>query len=541
MTVHRYGETAYLVDLPGLDAVRSLHRALVADVPEAVLDVVPAARTVLVTFARRSDAAVVHAWLLSALRSSEEADGATAGERAVAPAPPLEVPVVYDGADLADVAAWAGVSTDEVVARHTGRLYEAAFGGFAPGFTYLVGVDPVIAAPRLPTPRTHVPAGSVALAGDLTAVYPAASPGGWRLLGSTGARMFDVDREPPALVAPGARVRFHAARGTARGGETRGRADAAAPEGGVRTAARAEDAALTVVAPGPLTLVEDGGRPGLAAIGVGRSGAADRSAAALANRLVGNAPDAALLEATLGGLVLRAERTVVVALTGAAAPATVDGVPVGPSASLRVPAGAVLRLGTPARGLRSYVAVRGGVLVPSVLGARSHDVLSGIGPGPLRAGDVLEVGAAPQAWPPVDVAPVRYAAGDLRPGEREPVLHVLPGPRPEWFAAQARRALGAPRTVSADSNRVALRLDGPPVPRLPGELPSEGLVRGAVQVPPDGRPVLFLADHPVTGGYPVIGVVTEDDVDRAAQLRPGDALRLRLRTEPGGSGEATTA
>uniref|UniRef100_UPI000A5A3B41 5-oxoprolinase subunit B family protein n=1 Tax=Cellulosimicrobium cellulans TaxID=1710 RepID=UPI000A5A3B41 len=212
-TVHRYGETAYLVDLPDVDAVRSLHRALVADVPEAVLDVVPAARTVLVTFARPRDAAAVHAWLLAAPRRSREPRAGSSDVPAASPGPPLEIPVVYDGADIADVAAWAGVSPEEVVARHTDRVYEAAFGGFAPGFTYLVGVDPVIAAPRLPTPRTHVPAGAVALAGELTAVYPAPSPGGWRLLGTTTRRMFDVDRDPPALVAPGARVRFRAVRG----------------------------------------------------------------------------------------------------------------------------------------------------------------------------------------------------------------------------------------------------------------------------------------------------------------------------------------
>jgi KipI family sensor histidine kinase inhibitor len=519
-TVHRYGETAFLVDLPGLDHVRALHRLLSADRCDAAVDVVPAARTLLATFADRRDAAVVHTWLATALRRvGEPATPSSVAAGAGPPGPALEIPVVYDGADLADVAAWAGVSEEEVVARHTGRAYEAAFGGFAPGFAYLVGVDPVIAAPRLDTPRTHVPAGAVALAGELTAVYPGPSPGGWRLLGTTHLRVFDVDRDPPALVAPGAVVRFRATRGAARG--------RAVPAGDRHAAPGVPDPALTVLAPGPLTLVEDRGRPGLAAIGVGRSGAADRGAAALANRIVGNDPDAALLEVTLGGLALRTERPVLLALTGAVAPATLDGVPVGPGSPLRAAAGAVLRLGVPPHGLRTYVAVRGGVLVEPVLGARAYDVLSRLGPRPLRAGDLLGVGPAPRSWPPVGVAPARYPAGERRPGERRTTLSVLPGPHPGRFGVQAWRALGAPRTVSADSDRVALRLDGPPVPRPPGEIPSEGLVRGAIQVPPDGRPVLFLADHPVTGGYPVIGVVTEEDVDRAAQLRPGEQLRLR--------------
>lgn len=516
--VRAYGETAFLVDLPGLDAVRALHRELLADVPRGVVDVVPAARTVLVTFERSRESGEVRSWLVAALGRARET-GAAASSRSGADLPPVEIPVVYDGADLADVADWAGVSPEEVVARHTGRLYEAAFGGFAPGFTYLVGVDPVIAAPRLLTPRTRVPAGAVAVAGDLTAVYPAESPGGWRLLGRTDRPMFDVDRYPPALVAPGARVRFRATR------------DGAVGRGAVRPPRRGRvpeaDRALTVLSPGPLTLVEDRGRPGLAAIGVGRSGAADRGAAALANRVVGNPPEAALLEVTLGGLVLRVDRPALVALAGAVAPATVDGTPVGPGVPLPVPAGAVLRLGSPVHGLRTYVAVRGGVLVEPVLGARAHDSLAGLGPPPVRAGDGLGVGVPPVTWPPVDAAPVRFPAGERRPGERETTLRVLPGLREDWFVPQARYALGASRTVSADSNRVALRLDGPPVPRVRGDLPSEGLVRGAIQVPPDGRPVLFLADHPVTGGYPVIGVVVADDVDRAAQLRPGERLRLR--------------
>jgi biotin-dependent carboxylase-like uncharacterized protein len=279
---------------------------------------------------------------------------------------------------------------------------------------------------------------------------------------------------------------------------------------------------LTVLASGPLTTVQDRGRPGWASIGVTRSGAADRRAAALANRLVGNDAAAAVLEVTVGGLRVRAGRTLLVAVSGASAPVTVDGRAAPFDAPLTLRPGQVLGLGNPAVGLRSYVAVRGGIGVPPVLGSRSTDTLSGLGPAPLRPGDVLPVGALAADEPVVDVAPVRA------PSSR-PVLRVLPGPRRDWLAPAAWTALTAEVwTVSPDSDRVGLRLAGPRLDRArTDELPSEGLVPGAVQVPPDGAPVLFLVDHPVTGGYPVLAVVTTDDLPAAAQLRPGDRVRFR--------------
>jgi biotin-dependent carboxylase-like uncharacterized protein len=279
---------------------------------------------------------------------------------------------------------------------------------------------------------------------------------------------------------------------------------------------------LTVLASGPLTTVQDRGRPGWASIGVTRSGAADRQAAALANRLVGNDAAAAVLEVTVGGLQVQAGRTLLVAVSGAPAPVTVDGRAAPFDAPLTLRPGQVLGLGNPAVGLRSYLAVRGGIGVPPVLGSRSTDTLSGLGPAPLRPGDVLPVGALAADEPVVDVAPVRA------PSSR-PVLRVLPGPRRDWLAPAAWTALTAEDwTVSPDSDRVGLRLAGPRLDRArTDELPSEGLVPGAVQVPPDGAPVLFLVDHPVTGGYPVLAVVTTDDLPAAAQLRPGDRVRFR--------------
>ncbi|MGY1914471.1 5-oxoprolinase subunit C family protein [Blastococcus sp. SYSU DS0973] len=279
---------------------------------------------------------------------------------------------------------------------------------------------------------------------------------------------------------------------------------------------------LAVLASGPATTVQDAGRTGWASIGVPRSGAADAPAAALANRLVGNRPPAAVLEVTAGGLRIRAERALLVAVTGAPAPVTISGRPAPFAAPTTLPAGAVLALGAPRTGLRSYLAVRGGVDVPPVLGSRSTDTLSGLGPPVVTPGLRLPVGSLVGEEPFVDVAPV------AAPSDR-PVLGVLPGPRRDWLDEAAWPALvRAEWRVSPDSDRVGLRLAGPRLGRArDGELPSEGLVPGAVQVPPDGAPVLFLADHPVTGGYPVLAVVRTADLAAAAQLRPGDVVRFR--------------
>ncbi|MCZ2818672.1 biotin-dependent carboxyltransferase family protein [Modestobacter sp. VKM Ac-2984] len=279
---------------------------------------------------------------------------------------------------------------------------------------------------------------------------------------------------------------------------------------------------LTVLATGPLTTVQDLGRPGQAALGIGRSGVCDRASAALANRLVGNRADAAVLEVTFGGLAVRAETDLLVVTAGARCP----GAPHAAPTVLR--RGQELRLGPPASGLRTYLAVRGGIDVPPVLGSRATDVLAGLGPAVVAVGDVLPVGEPVEPAPGVDLAPVpEPVAGELTVG-------VLPGPRADWFGDAGWTALtGQAWAVTSESNRVGLRLDGAPLERLrAGELPSEGMIRGALQVPPSGLPVLFLADHPVTGGYPVIGYVTDADVDRCAQLRPGQTLRLRTEARP---------
>jgi len=279
---------------------------------------------------------------------------------------------------------------------------------------------------------------------------------------------------------------------------------------------------LEVLDTGPLALIEDLGRPGLAHIGVTRSGAADRRSHRLANRLLANPDDRATIEVTLGGLRIRVSGGGVdIAVTGADANPTVDGIPFGANSIAHIRDGQVIALDSPRTGLRSYLGVRGGITVPATLGSRSYDTLSGIGPAPLRSGDVVPVGEPIGRSPGIDQAPVAaIIAGPVG-------LRMIPGPRYDWFV-DPDAVVRTEWMTSDRSDRVGVRLVGPALQsRWPGrQLPSEGAVRGAVQVPPNGQPVILGADHPVTGGYPVIGVVADADTDVLAQLRPGQPVRL---------------
>ena len=526
------GDRALLVEVDTLDEVLSLRATLAQSRPAGVVDLVPAARTVLV----RVDPAVLP---LAGARSWIERQRPFAGTTSER-SPLVLLDIVYDGADLGDIAALLGVAPDELARRHAAAEWTVAFTGFAPGFGYLVSRDWPYDVPRLASPRTRVPAGAVGVAAEFTGAYPRATPGGWRLLGTTPERLFDPDAAAPAsaaLLTPGTRVRFRAVpiassvnRETATGPPNSG----VHPQSGGATAVSASGAAgprraaLHVVEPGVLATVQDLGRPGVAALGVAVSGALDRRALRTANRLLGNPEGAAAIEVTLGGFRAVASEDVWFAVTGAWGPIRLThgghAHELDPYQAHLWPAGAELHLHRFVHGARAYLAVRGGVDGRVVLGSRSTDVLGGLGPDRLAAGAL--VGVVDGAADPIPATPVAPWGA---PHDDEVELELAPGPRAGWFAASALRVLfDSVWTVTDDADRVGVRLHGPVIERARrDELASEGMVAGAMQVPPSGRPIILLADGPVTGGYPVIAVVTDASLDLLAQTRPGTRIRFR--------------
>ena len=548
-TVKPFGLLAVMVDCRTLENALHLHGHLQQHPAQGQVELVPAAQTVLVRFATAEHAAT----FLAAPNLPQASGNVRTHGRTVT------IPVIYDGQDLADVANHLDISEQAVIYAHTTGHWSVAFAGFAPGFFYLHRHDNVLDVPRRPTPRTSVPAGAVGLAGDFSGIYPRTSPGGWQLIGRTDAPLWDLSQNPPALLEPGMQVQFEAVRELISAGQGNGQDAPAYPAEDEQASARP---VLEVKVPGLQTLFQDSGRAGLTHWGVSPSGPADREAAAEANRLVGNSAGATVLENLAGGLKITALADVELALTGADSPAQITEDATGqtadpgqgaahatdtplavrPYAPFALKPGQTLTLGAPARGLRTYLAVRGGFAARTEAVSASRDTLASLGPEPLAAGEQLSL-----ANPPVAV--VADPAPALPLPEPGKVLEVraLPGPRDDWFTPDSLgRFTEVTWEVSQSSDRIGVRLLLADAPADGGagaqptdvltravtrELPSEGMVAGAVQVPPSGEPVVFLADHPVTGGYPVIATVHPADLRLLAQAPPGTQLRFTLLTD----------
>jgi KipI family sensor histidine kinase inhibitor len=483
--------------------VRALDRAVLRDPFPGFREAVPTYRSLLVTYdpggIRFAD---VRAHLLERAAATAEPEE---------PGPLLRVPVLYGGEagpDLAEVARTLRLSEAEVVARHSAAEYTAFMLGFRPGFAYLGPLPESLSLPRLSTPRVRVPAGSVGIAGRQTGIYPVVSPGGWRLLGRTVLRPYDPTREPPSLLAPGHRVRFEPV-------------DALEEAEPVRAAPSAGPPALEVLEPGLLTTIQDRGRRGQRRVGVAEAGPADAAAHRHANERVGNDEDAAALECTLVGPSLRFLRVMRFAIAGADLGAVLRRadlgdwpVPLG-TAVLARPDNVLLFTGRRA-GARAVIAFAGGIEVPRVGGSRATDLAGGFGGldgRALRGGDLLAVGLPREP---------RAETGWEPPAARV-VCRVILGPQYDLFPpGEVERFLRETFRVGPTSDRTGCRLEGPRLAARESEITSDGMVPGSVQVPPDGKPIVMLADAPTTGGYPKIATVLTADLPALAQLVPGE-------------------
>lgn len=511
------GSDALLVEIKDLETTLTLLDGLLGTWPDGVIELVPAARTVMVRFdPLLTDHAHVTAAVLAldlSIRSSRQ------GET-------FEIPVAYDGEDLGDVAEVLGWTVKEVIRRHTEAVYTVAFTGFAPGFAYMTCDDPGFDVPRRKSPRVRIRAGSVGIAGKFGGIYPSDSPGGWQLLGRTPLAMWDTRRPRAALLAPGDRVRF---RDMAKGATVPA---SALPHPRVSAAVPAEG--LRIIRTDRPALYQDFGRPGRADQGVSEAGALDHGSLAEANLHVGNPRSAAAIEIAFGGFALRTDRPATLAVTGAPCPLTIrsaDGREVAApfARAFALDAGDELKLDFPPEGTRSYLALRGGFAVNPVLGSASTDTLAKIGPAPIVAGDVL----APANAPTASVDPDRPQPPRLPRAGETVTLDIALGPRTDWFTGKGvETLLSQVWEVTAESSRVGMRLSGAePLERVDtAELPSEAAALGAIQVPHSGQPVLFLADHPLTGGYPVIGVVARHHLDLAGQIPIGARIRFNAIT-----------
>ena len=476
--------------------LQALARKLLASPLPGVTDIIPGYSNLYTEF----DADVlterkVRSWLEQA-----HGDEAESGARTV------HLPVHFDGEDLPHVAAATGLSEAEVVARFTAPTYHVYAVGFMPGFPFLGEVDPALRLPRRGVPRPQVPANTVAIANAQAGIYPLATPGGWHLLGTSLTPLYDPLRERALLLAPGDSVTFSAATERPSTGRVAG-LDLLPTD--------PDTPFLRILEPGLLDIVVDGGRLLAGRFGFGRGGALDAPLASLANRLVGNPPGTPLVELSLLGGTYEVLRAGVIAVAGRALTPVVNGRGLEPFTSFTVRRGDILSFTPQPTGSRSYLAVAGGIASARFMGSASVDLRGKVGRS-LAAGDILGLAREPQVRPGRRFVPYARAQNVV-------TLRLQPGPQanPDALAALTAK----PFTVGR-ADRTGLQLAGSSVPG--GDVLSEAVPLGAVQLTASGLPLLLLNDRGTLGGYSKPAVLHSADLAKAAQLRPGQAVRFSV-------------
>lgn len=503
----------FLIELSSLAETMALYRQLQTVQLKGIKDCIPAAKTILVFFNELESNFQVLASAINALQI-ESAQIHKQQE--------VIIPIRYDGEDLAQVAALQGLSVADVILKHQRSLWQVAFIGFAPGFAYLSSPDrPFSDLPRLAVPRKKIPASSLGLAGQYSGIYPKDSPGGWQLIGTATEKMWDLQRKNPALLLPGMQVHFE--------DKTHAPVSVSVPVQINPTEAVTNAAVFKITAASLQMLMQDEGRFNQSKIGVGSAGALDLASMHLANRIVGNPINTAVIELLNGGLKAKVQAAVILAVTGAISNIRVKFVD-GQTADfascqpIALDVGDEFHIQTPTAGLRNYLSIRGGFALKPVLNSYSFDSLAVLGPAPLKVGNVLYQGNATTSNISHETAPTHLPIA----GETVE-LDIVMGPRTDWFEPNSvDRLCQQLWLVTNESNRVGLRLAGvmPLVRCISHELESEATAIGALQIPPSGQPVLFMNDHPLTGGYPVIASVAKHHWDLLAQIPVGCQIKF---------------
>ena len=442
------------------------------------------------------------------------------------------------GLDLTSIAKALKLSIVEVVRLHKESLYIADILGFMPGFAYFSGLNPQLRLPRLASPRSVVPKGSVAIAELQTAIYPRVTPGGWNIIGRSPNKLFDIDKNPPGLFMAGDQMQideisldeFH-------------RLDQAnTSKEVIRSLDKNKSAALIeVLQAGTFSTIQDEPRSGLSHWAVGPGGACDIASLHLANALVGNPPEMAAIEITSTGPNLLFHEATCVAWVGANCEGIVNSQRIPGNRPVWIPKGATLKFSPLNPGLRSVVAISGGLDLPKTLGRFGSHISADIGPKRLEKGDQLTL-ANPKA--PLkssflkslykeDNLP-RYPKWQIRspflPTNSITKICCLAGPHLSFLSTKERELFWSTVwTVSNQSNRMGVRLQGDfKVKKDLPNIPSQAITFGTVQFPPSHEPIIMLAEHQTTGGYPRLAEVIRADLIKLAQAKPGSKLQLQL-------------
>lgn len=444
--------------------------------------------------------------------------------------------VCYDPAvapDLMRSAKQCQMSVRELIERHKNSKFTADMIGFMPGFAYFSGLDPKLSLPRLSTPRPLVPAGSVAIVGEQTVIYPSPSPGGWNLIGQCPDRLFDPQKNPPTLFKPGDQILIQ---------------EISLQElkelEAIRQALPIPDQVIQkdieVLSVGLLTTIQDLPRYGMMHIALSPGGAVDQAAMHLANALVGNEGDEAVLEMTSFGSKLRFHREVLIAWVGAQCDVLINQQPVRSNRPTWVKADSVVEFKHFHHGFRVVMAIGGGIDTPEVLGRRGTHLFADLGPKMIKRGDFLGLKQPRQAFnqpflqklqqSSLGIRAAKWSIASPYVSDAEVIdVFAMAGRQLHLLTVAEQKAFWRTIwTVSSQSNRMGIRLHGDfSIQTTLSGISSQGLTFGSIQLPSSGEPIIMLCEHQTTGGYPKLAEVIESEQSKLAQLKPGQKIRLQ--------------